>query len=151
MNMSIGSLSKQTGVKVTTIRYYEMIYLLPEGVRDGGNRRRYDQSAVDRLRLIRHARAMGFEIDAIRSLIDVIDKPAGSCREADDIARSHLEDVRRRIRDLQMLEAELARMASGCDDQGVANCRVMSSLTDHTFCGTEHHSNPATLVSRRTQ
>ena len=55
----IGGLSRMTGVKVPTIRYYESVGLMPEPPRTEGNRRLYGPRAVDRLRFIRHARAWG--------------------------------------------------------------------------------------------
>ncbi|MEQ8444395.1 MAG: MerR family DNA-binding transcriptional regulator, partial [Pelagibacterium sp.] len=43
MSFPIGELSKRTGTKVPTIRYYESIGLLPEPLRTEGNQRRYDR------------------------------------------------------------------------------------------------------------
>jgi len=45
-----------------------------------------------RLTFIRHARELGFEIDAIRTLLRFADKPEQSCATADQIARAHLLD-----------------------------------------------------------
>lgn len=53
---SIGELSRRTGVKVPTIRYYEQIGLLPEAERSSGNQRLYSRKAMERLAFIRHAR-----------------------------------------------------------------------------------------------
>lgn len=46
----IGELSRQTGVKVPTIRYYESVGLLPPPVRTESNRRLYGPASVKRLR-----------------------------------------------------------------------------------------------------
>ena len=64
---SIGSLSKQTGVKVPTIRYYEQIGLIDPAERTEGNQRRYRKEALQRLGFIKHARELGFSIETIRS------------------------------------------------------------------------------------
>lgn len=40
--LSIGELSKRTGVKVPTIRYYEQMGLIREADRSEGNQRRYE-------------------------------------------------------------------------------------------------------------
>ena len=66
---SIGEVARATGVKVPTIRYYEMIGLLDDPGRTAGNQRRYGQGEVDRLAFIRHARDLGFSLDAVRALI----------------------------------------------------------------------------------
>ena len=72
---SIGQLSKQTGVKVPTIRYYEQVGLLVSAGRTDGNQRRYDKEGLERLGFIRHARDLGFSIEAITALIDLQQHP----------------------------------------------------------------------------
>lgn len=52
--MSIGQLSKQAGVKVTTIRYYESIGLIAEPERSQSGRRLYGEEAVQTLSFVRH-------------------------------------------------------------------------------------------------
>ena len=60
--VTIGQASKASGIKAPTIRYYEQIQLLPSPPRSEGNRRLYDADDLRRLRFIRHARELGFEI-----------------------------------------------------------------------------------------
>lgn len=62
MNISIGELSRRTGVKVPTIRYYEGAGLMPAPTRTEGKQRRYLETEISRLNFIRHARELGFEI-----------------------------------------------------------------------------------------
>lgn len=136
---SIGQLSKQTGVKVPTIRYYEQVGLLDSAGRTGGNQRRYDQTGVERLGFIKHARDLGFPIETIIALIDLQQHPNRSCKEATDIAKEQLEDVREKLRRLTALEAELVRISDGCDGGGSSDdCYVLASLSDHKHCRTEH-------------
>ena len=80
--LPIGILAKETGVKIPTIRFYENIGLLPEPDRADNNRRTYGPDSVRRLRFIRHARELGFEIDAIRQLLDMAGDPDRCCGEA---------------------------------------------------------------------
>ena len=107
---SIGELSKRTKVKVPTIRYYEEMGLLAEAERTSGNQRRYDKTGLERLSFIRHARDLGFSIEAISSLIELQDHPDRSCETATDIAISQLADVRAKIKRLKLLEKELTRI-----------------------------------------
>ena len=53
---TIGGLARASGVKVTTIRYYESIGLIGPPDRSEGGQRLYDRNAVDRMNFIRHAR-----------------------------------------------------------------------------------------------
>ena len=70
-SMSIGELSKLSGVKITTIRYYEQVGLISKPERSAGGRRMYREEDLQRLIFIRHSRQLGFSPDAIRSLIEL--------------------------------------------------------------------------------
>jgi len=71
----IGKLSQASEVKVPTIRYYEEIGILPEPERSAGNQRLYTQETLERLSFIRHARELGFTLEAIRELLSLSDNP----------------------------------------------------------------------------
>src|SRR3712207_5874940 len=105
--LPIGALSKEAGVKVPTIRFYEQIGLLPEPDRADNNRRTYGPDAVRRLRFIRHARELGFEVDAIRQLLDMAGDLDRCCGEAHEITRAHLAEVEDKIARLTALRDEL--------------------------------------------
>lgn len=136
---SIGEAARISGVKVPTIRYYEQMGLLPEPPRTEGNRRIYDESRLRRLTFIRHARELGFDVDAIRTLLDLQDNPGQSCSPADSIARQRLQDVVERIARLKALQMELERMITGCSHKTIAKCRVIEVLTDHNQCTNPMH------------
>ena len=136
---SIGRLSKQTGVKVATIRYYEQMGLLAASERTSGNQRRFSDSGLARLIFIKHARDLGFSIEAILSLIELQDHPDRSCDAATDIAARQLASVKSKIDRLKRLETELARISGGCEGDGTANnCYIMASLSDHGQCINDH-------------
>ena len=134
---SIGELSRQTGVKVPTIRYYEQMGLLETPCRTEGNQRRYGRDELQRLAFVRHARDLGLGVDAIRELIALSAHPAKPCADADRIVREHLGDVRRRIAQLKLLESELARI-SACAHETIGECNVLKALGDHELCLHEH-------------
>ncbi|MFZ0097579.1 MAG: helix-turn-helix domain-containing protein [Gemmobacter sp.] len=136
--LTIGKLGAQAGVKVPTIRYYEQIGLLPEAERSAGNQRLYSRQALDRLAFIRHARDLGFTLDAIRDLLSLSDRPEQSCDAADAIARAQLAEVERRLARLTALKAELERMVLQCAGGRIADCRVIEVLSDHSLCATDH-------------
>lgn len=139
MDISIGELSRQTGVKVPTIRYYEGAGLIPAPARTEGKQRRYDAAAVGRLNFIRHARELGFEVEAIRELLAMNAQPDRSCAEVDRITRRHLAEVDRRIAQLTAMRGELQRMVDECGHGRVCECRIIQVLADHGACICEHH------------
>jgi DNA-binding transcriptional MerR regulator len=130
MDLPIGELARHTGVKVPTIRYYEQIGLMPATDRTLGKQRRYGKEAVARLAFIRHARELGFEIEAIRTLLSLQDDPDQSCARADEIATARLVDVEKRITSLRALRRELRKMLDECSRGRVGQCRVIETLAD---------------------
>lgn len=135
---SIGDLSRRAGVKVPTIRYYEQMGLISAPDRTEGNQRRYEKSDLERLTFIRHARDLGFPIEAIRELLTLSGHPEEPCERADRIAREQLDDVRAKIARLKKLEAELARIVSHNACHRVGDCYVIRALSDHGLCEQEH-------------
>ncbi|WP_315919161.1 helix-turn-helix domain-containing protein [Mesorhizobium sp. SP-1A] len=148
-NFSIGDAARESGVKVPTIRYYEQIGLLPPPSRTEGNRRHYENADLQRLSFIRHARELGFEIEAIRTLLALQDRPQQSCAEADGIARARLAEVDRRIASLTALKAELERMVAGCQHGRIAECRVIEIMADHGLCRHHHRDTKAAAAGTR--
>ncbi|MGL4405590.1 MAG: MerR family transcriptional regulator [Notoacmeibacter sp.] len=136
--LSIGKLSLKTNVKVPTIRYYEDAGMLPPPERSQSNQRLYGQPTVDRLNFIRHARELGFPLDAIRDLLSLSDNPNQSCAAADAIAQVQLRAVEARILRLQNLKSELENMVAQCAGGKISQCRVIEALGDHTHCDHNH-------------
>lgn len=136
--LTIGYLSLETGVKITTIRFYESIGLLKPAARTDANRRTFGNLDIQRLKFIKHARELGFETDAIRDLLKLQDDPMQSCSAADEIARTHLSEVTRRIASLNALKKELTRMINGCAHGQVSKCCVIEILADHSKCQNDH-------------
>ena len=137
---SIGQLSKMTGVKSSTIRYYEEMKLIRPRGRSEGNQRRYYDKELQKLSFIKHARDLGLSIDSIRKLIELNNHPEKNCKDANDIAESHLKLVKEKIKKLKKLEKELKRITAGCgSDVKVKECYVIKSLSDHELCGNKSH------------
>ncbi len=136
--LTIGKLGQAAGVKVPTIRYYEQVGLLPEADRSAGNQRLYGRKSMDRLTFIRHARELGFPLDAIRDLLSLSDRPDQSCAAADAIAKAQLAAVEARIARLTALKGELKRMVAQCAGGSIADCKVIEVLGDHAQCHGDH-------------
>lgn len=136
--LTIGDLSRRTGVKVPTIRYYEQMGLMTEPERSEGNQRRYGKTERDRLSFIKHARDLGLTIESIRELLELSAHPERPCDQADRIAAEQLQAVRERIAKLQRLEQELERISSHCGSGQVKDCYVIRALANHDLCDGEH-------------
>ena len=64
----IGEIARQAGIRTSTVRYYERVGLLPPPERLNG-RRRYTDETLDRLKVIRFARTVGFSLGEVRALL----------------------------------------------------------------------------------
>ena len=126
--LRIGDLARATNTKVETIRYYELIGLLPAPFRPSGNFRAYAPEHLGRLSFIRRARDLGFTLDKVRALLGLSDQKRHSCEAVDVIARAHLADVSRKIEDLKALRAELDSIINQCGRGTIADCRIIEAL-----------------------
>ncbi len=88
--ISIGELSRLTGVNIETVRYYERIRMLPPPPRTASGRRVYDATHRRILAFIRRSRELGFSLDEIRALIRLGGPEKATCREVHEIAAHHL-------------------------------------------------------------
>jgi DNA-binding transcriptional MerR regulator len=95
--LTIGELAKHADVAATTLRYYERIGLIQYPARVGGQRR-YDQSVLSRLDVIRLCKAAGFSLDEIVMLF-ADDAPGRPATRA--LAETKLVEIDARIAELQ--------------------------------------------------
>jgi MerR family mercuric resistance operon transcriptional regulator len=128
--MKIGQLSEQTDCKIETIRYYERIGLLPAPARSDGGYRLYDDNHLRRLSFIRRSRELGFTIDEIRGLLNLVDGGNYTCSYVKTITMEHVESIRQKIADLKKLEKTLSRIASQCAGDATPECPIVDALYD---------------------
>lgn len=131
--LTIGRLSRDSGVNLETIRFYERSGLLPQPQRSAAGYRHYQAVDVRRLRFIRRGRELGFSLEEIRSLLDLAAHPESPCDAADRMAREHLDAIEARIRDLQSMQAELNKIA-GCQSGHAEHCRLLEALDSRDCC-----------------
>ena len=129
-SFAIGKLADLAGVKVTTIRYYETIGLLPEPPRTGGNRRLYGPGHLDALIFIRRSREFGLPLEAIRDLLALDKDPGGPCEPANRIAESYLTEIDRKIADLTLLKERFRAIVDRCTGTRVETCAILKALHD---------------------
>lgn len=128
--MKIGQLSDKANCKIETIRYYEKIDLLPEPSRSAGGYRNYDETHLKRLVFIRRSRELGFTIEEIRVLLQLVDGGEYSCADINAIAIEHIAGIRQKISDLNKLEKTLSQIASQCSGDSAPECPIIDALFD---------------------
>jgi MerR family mercuric resistance operon transcriptional regulator len=128
--LSIGELSRRTGVHIETIRYYERVQMLPAPPRTASGRRVYGQAETRSLAFIRRSRELGFTLDEIRALLALSDDDGeNTCAEVRQLAAGHLTDVRAKIADLRAMERVLADAVRRCDAGELPGCPLIDTLS----------------------
>jgi MerR family mercuric resistance operon transcriptional regulator len=126
---TIGTLAEAAGVNVETIRFYQRKGLMPEPDRPYGSIRRYGAADLARVRFIKAAQRLGFSLDEIGELLKLED--GARCSEARQLAERKLVDVRRKLGDLQRIEAVLAGLVARCSAvRGRVSCPLIASLQE---------------------
>jgi len=115
--LTIGRLAEATGVPARTIRYYEQVGALSRPSRTAAGYRTYTPQAVERLRFLRRARALGLSLRQLRPLAEALEHgPAGSLPpRLRGVIRAHLDSVERRIAELDLLRRQLERVLERLD------------------------------------
>ncbi|HTE78516.1 MAG TPA: helix-turn-helix domain-containing protein [Xanthobacteraceae bacterium] len=127
-NLPIGEISKQSGVNVETIRYYEQVKMLGPPPRTASGRRIYHSTDLRILVFTRRSRELGFSLNQIRALLRLGGPEKASCREVREIAAHHLEDIRAKLSDLKKLERLLAKTVAQCSGRTAPDCPVLNIL-----------------------
>ncbi|MDJ0387968.1 helix-turn-helix domain-containing protein [Roseomonas sp. E05] len=138
---AIGELARRTGVKATTIRWYEQEGLLPPPARSEGGHRLYSDDHLRRLGFIRHARELGFAMPAIRTLLGLAGRPREDCTTAHALAKAQIAEIDSRLRRLEALRTELAGMAAACEGGPAQDCRILETLADFEHGHCQHHEH----------
>lgn len=124
----IGELSQRTAVNIETIRYYERIGLLPSPPRTEGGHRLYSGTHLKRLVFIRRSRELGFTLDDIRNLLELVEG-GYACGDVQIAALAHVKTIRRKIADLRRMERTLAETAARCEGGTAPDCPIIDVLS----------------------
>jgi DNA-binding transcriptional MerR regulator len=126
---TISDTAAEAGVSPDTLRYYERLGLLAAPDRTPSGYRLYEASTAERVRLIKGAQRIGLRLDAIKPLLDILDRGACPCGHTRTLVEQRLAEVDREARQLQGLRGDLVRLLAGLDDcpqppAGLCWCRT---------------------------
>jgi Cd(II)/Pb(II)-responsive transcriptional regulator len=127
--MKIGELAQVAQCTVETVRYYEKEGLLPAPARTAANYRSYGKAHIERLRFIRNSRALDMTHEEIRTLLGLMDRPAGDCSGVNQLLDEHITHVDVRIAELSQLKQQLDELRQRClHEQPVDACGILQGL-----------------------
>lgn len=124
---AIGEASRQSGVGIETIRYYEREGIVPKPERASNNRRMYSTQDIGRLRFLKKCRDLGFPLADARTLLELSEGDSEDCQSVKGLAEHHVLNVRKKIEELERLEAALTELTANCGS-GNVSCPMLSQL-----------------------
>ncbi len=111
----IGTLARQAGVPIQTIRYYEQMGLLTKVRRTASGYRLYGPEALERLQFIKKAQSLGLRLEDVREILDLTDRGRCPCGHVQRLLKARLQELREKIADMRTLERRLkGATARGC-------------------------------------
>lgn len=129
--LTIGTVAREAGVGVETVRFYEREGLIAEPPRRLSGYRQYDPEVVRRIRFIRHAKELGFSLRQIKELLELQANPDTSCADVKQRAEAKMAEIERKIRDLRRMKSALTRLTAACAGRGPATqCPILEALED---------------------
>ena len=136
MALTSGQVAKKSGVGVETLRFYEREGLLPAPARAASGYRQYTAEAVERVRFIRRAQLVGFQLKEIKELLALRDDPGADRKEVRAKAVAKLADIETKVADMEAMRVELTRLIAACDSSGsAADCPILAALDGHSDAG----------------
>ena len=108
-------LARLAGVSTDTLRHYERKGLLARPRRSSNGYREYPASALDRVRLVQRAVAIGFTLDELSRILSVRDRGGAPCHEVRALAGTKLAEVESQLDELNALRDELQRLLRDWD------------------------------------
>lgn len=129
MSLRSSTLAERGGVNLQTIRYYEREGLLPKPPRLKSGYRVFPETAVQRVRFIKRAQELGFQLSEVRELLSIQIDPAKECSDVQRLAKAKVEDIEARILTLQSMRRVLSNLADTCPGCGPSSeCPILESI-----------------------
>ena len=116
--LKIGEVSKQSGIGVEALRFYEKSGLLERPSRTESGYRVYGAEVLERLAFIRRAQVLGFSLEEIRRVIEERRAGQSPCAEVREVVRRRLSELDERMAEMRRYRKELAAALAEWDEAG---------------------------------
>jgi MerR family copper efflux transcriptional regulator len=126
--MTIGEVAKRAGVPAKTIRYYESIGLIQPAERTAAGYRVYGEKDLQTLRFIQRARNLGFSVKQVGELLALWRDRQRSSADVKAVASRHLDEIDRRMAELQSMRATLEHLIGRCHGDHRPDCPILADL-----------------------
>lgn len=128
--LTIGQLARDAKVNVETIRYYQRIGLITEPPKPATGYRKYPAEVLQKLRFIKRAQGLGFNLKEIAELLDFDN---ACCADVQQQARDKRDFIDKQIADLQSLRRSLDGLISSCSENSSLQCPIIETLSSDEY------------------
>ena len=119
--LTISEVARQIRIRLSAIRYYERIGLLPRAERCSGQRR-YDSNVLYRLAIIQRARQLGFTLNEIRQLFFGFRDVARPPERWRTLSEKKLAELDHLMAGIKAVRALLKRLMTKCRCETLDQC-----------------------------
>jgi MerR family copper efflux transcriptional regulator len=127
--LKIGDVARLAGLSIDAVRFYEREGLLGKVRRTAAGQRLYDGAMVGRLAFVRRATGLGFSLAEVKELVDLRIAARAPCEGVRKRATARLDDIDRRIAELQAMRTALLALSATCSGGTAArSCRFLDEL-----------------------
>ena len=105
--LKIGAVSKQTGVAIGALRYYESLGLLKSQRGEDNGYRYYSPEAVRQVKFIKKAQSLGFSLEDISEVLNVHQRGDVPCDLVQSILQEKIEKIETQIEEMKTFKGGL--------------------------------------------
>lgn len=128
----IGELAARSGLTPDALRYYERLGLLPPSRRTSGGFRVYTPAALDRLRFIKQAQAVGLSLQEIRALVTYTDRGGlKRCQRVHGLLQRKITDLDTKLAELEEFRRTLQGYFEECERTLAGRDREECPVIEH--------------------
>ncbi len=127
--LTIGEVARLAGLRTSALRYYEEVGVLPPAARIGGQRR-YTETVLARLVVVRLAQELGFSVAEIRALVAGFDDTGVSSDRWRELATRKLTEVEVLITQAERMK-QLLEESPRCGCLTLDGCAAVLERRDH--------------------
>ncbi|MCP4176748.1 MAG: heavy metal-responsive transcriptional regulator [bacterium] len=127
--LTIGQVSKETGLGIETIRFYERKKLIKDPPRRESGYRDYPEETVDQLNFIKNAKELGFTLKEIKELLDLNSKAWTTAGDIKDKAEKKVEEIEHKLKMLTNIRDTLNKLIEECSGHGPKiKCPILNNI-----------------------
>jgi MerR family mercuric resistance operon transcriptional regulator len=128
--LTIGQVSRRSGVGIETVRFYEREGLLHRPARSpSSGYRLYEEEVIARLEFIQRAKELGFTLNEVKELLFLRLGPTTCCEDVKAKAEAKVVDIEGRILTLKRMRKAILRLTKECGTtRGGSDCPILEAL-----------------------